>query len=131
MKISEFAKSVDISVETVRYYHREGLLKVPTNSVGNRQYLDTHAKQILFIKNAKLAGFSLAEVKQLNTFNSVTDKSKILALSEEKKVRLEKEIAELKSAMAFLDSLVTECKASYDEPCPILEGLKYSAATND
>lgn len=130
MKVSEFAKSVGIGVETVRYYHREGLLAVPTNSRGIRQYSENHVKQILFIKNAKLAGFSLTEIKQLNALNAVTDKSTILVLSEDKKVRLKNKIAELKSAMVFLESLVTECKASNDKPCPILEGLKCNIANS-
>ena len=59
-----------------------------------------------FIKNAKLAGFSIAEIKQLIQFDSVKDRTTILALSEHKKKDLQIKIQELKSAMTFLQSLV-------------------------
>jgi MerR family mercuric resistance operon transcriptional regulator len=126
MKISKFAKSVDISVETVRYYHREGLLSLPPSDIGIRQYNQSHIDQILFIKNAKLAGFSLKEIKRLNTYDAVNDRQTILALSEQKKKRLQTKIQELKGAMVFLQTLVNECKTSKDKSCPILEGLKGS-----
>ena len=124
MKISEFAKTVNVSVETIRYYHREGLLNVPSNDIGIRQYGQSHIEQVKFIKNAKLAGFSLKEIQRLNTFDAVTDRQTILALSEKKKKRLHTKIKELKGAMVFLQLLVNECKTSQDKPCPILQGLK-------
>ena len=130
MKISEFAKRVNISVETIRYYHREKLLDVPVSDVGVRQYTQSHIAQILFIKNAKLAGFFLKEIQRLNMFDAITDRQSILALSEQKKKRLQLKIKELKGAMVFLDSLESECKTSKEKPCTILEGLKGNCANN-
>lgn len=124
MKISEFAKVTNVSVETVRYYHRERLLSVPSNKTGIRQYLSSHIGQMNFINNAKLAGFSLAEIKQLSAYDSVTDRQSILKLSEQKKKNLKQKIKELKGAMTFLQSLVSECRSSKENQCPILERLK-------
>ena len=126
MKISEFAKKVDLSVEAIRYYHREGLLLVPSNQIGIRQYTQSHIEQVLFIKNAKLAGFSLKEIQRLNTFDAVKDRQAILALSEQKKEQLLNKIQELNGAVVFVQSLVNECKTSQEKPCPILQGLKNS-----
>lgn len=124
MKISELANKANVSVETIRYYQREQLLDIPSNQTGIRQYALSHLEKMQFIKNAKLAGFSIAEIKQLIQFDSVKDRTTILALSEHKKKDLQIKIQELKSAMTFLQSLVTQCKSSEQPECPILEGLK-------
>jgi|GEM_PF-3575948 len=57
-------------------------------------------------------------------FDAITDRQSILALPEQKKKRLQLKIKELKGAMVFLDSLVSECKTSKEQACPIIEGLK-------
>lgn len=124
MKISELANKANVSVETIRYYQRKQLLDIPSNQTGIRQYALSHLEKMQFIKNAKLAGFSIAEIKQLIQFDSVKDRTTILALSEHKKKDLQIKIQELKSAMTFLQSLVTQCKSSEQPECPILEGLK-------
>jgi len=124
MKISELANKANVSVETIRYYQREQLLEIPSKQTGIRQYALSHLEKMQFIKNAKLAGFSIAEIKQLIQFDSVKDRTTILALSEHKKKDLQIKIQELKSAMTFLHSLVKQCKSSEQPECPILEGLK-------
>jgi len=124
MKISEFARATNVSVETVRYYHREQLLNVPSNKTGIRQYSSLHIEQMSFINNAKLAGFSLAEIKRLSTYDSVEDKQTILKLSEKKKKKLKEKAKEIKDAMNFLQLLILECRSSEEQRCPILERLK-------
>lgn len=124
MKISEFAKAANISVETVRYYHRLGVLEKPVATSGYRQYTGDHLHRIRFIQNAKMAGFSLAEIKDFMNFDVVQDRAEMRLLSEQKKTELSAKLRELEAAMAFLDSLITECKESDADSCPIIEGLK-------
>lgn len=127
MKISEFAKAVNVNVETVRYYHRSGVLDTPVSGDSYRQYTQSHLKQMEFIKNAKLAGFSLSGIRELKNLDAVRDRVKIRKLSEQKKLELEKKLDELKAAKVFIDSLITECKeSSRSQTCPILDGLSGS-----
>ncbi|MFC3093257.1 MerR family transcriptional regulator [Alteromonas sediminis] len=124
MKISQFAKQAGVSVETVRYYHREGLLAVPENSGSYRQYTNVHINKIAFIQKAKLAGFTLDEIKQLERLDASRDKDEIRRISEDKMQLLETKIAELVMAQTFLSELVLACKKSDNEPCPILTELR-------
>ncbi len=126
MKISEFAKAVNVNVETVRYYHRSGVLDTPVSGDSYRQYNQSHLKQIKFIQNAKLAGFSLSDIRELKNLDAVRDRVKIRKLSEQKKLELEKKLNELKAAKIFIDFLITECKESNSQTCPILDGLSGS-----
>ena len=124
MKISQFAKASGIAIETVRYYQRSGLLSIPSNNQGYREYTQEHIDEIIFVKNAKSAGFSLSEIKNLRNYHSIQDRSKILELSELKEKTIKEKIIELNEALIFLQELVVECKSSNEKPCPILERLK-------
>lgn len=124
LKISEFAKTADVNVETVRYYHRSGVLDTPVSGDSYREYTQDHLKQMEFIKNAKLAGFSLADIKELKSLDAVRDRATIRKRSEQKKRELSKKLEELKAAKAFLDGLITECKESSSQLCPIIDALR-------
>lgn len=130
LKISEFAKATNVNIETVRYYHRTGVLDTPRSSNSYRQYSAGHIKQMEFIKNAKLAGFSLADIKDLRSLDTVRDKGTIRQRSEQKKRELDKKLEELRAAKVFLDDLITECKASSTPSCPIIDGLSGSKRKN-
>ena len=123
LKISEFARTANVNVETVRYYQRTGVLDTPAPSNSYRQYTQGHLEQMEFIKNAKLAGFSLTDIKELRNLDAVRDRGTIRQRSEQKKRELEIKLEELKAAKVFLDGLITECKASTAHSCPIIEGL--------
>lgn len=124
MKVSEFAKCSGINVETVRFYHREGLLKIPETDGTYRNYTSEHLENIAFIKKARIAGFTLEEIKQLERLDAMSDKSEIHSMSKLKLQLLDEKIKELQSAKCFLSELVEACENSDNEPCPILGNLK-------
>ena len=123
LKISEFARTANVNVETVRYYQRTGVLDTPAPGDSYRKYRQSHLEQMEFIKNAKLAGFTLADIKELRNLDAVRDRGTIRQRSEHKKQELEKKLEQLKKAKVFLDGLITECKTSSAQSCPIIEGL--------
>jgi MerR-like DNA binding protein len=43
MRIGELAKSVNVNVETVRYYQRIGLLELPQKPYGGTRYYSSEA----------------------------------------------------------------------------------------
>src|SRR5690625_5049728 len=66
MRIGELAKSAGVSVETVRYYQRRGLLDIPERPYGeNRHYSTSHRDRLYFIKRAQALGFTLSEISSL------------------------------------------------------------------
>ena len=60
MTISEIAEKMDISVDTLRYYERIGVLPpVPRKSNGVRVYDSSYIAWVRLIKNLKAGGMSL------------------------------------------------------------------------
>ncbi|GAA6136950.1 hypothetical protein NBRC116583_06970 [Arenicella sp. 4NH20-0111] len=65
MLISEFAKRSGVSIHTVRYYEKEGLLKsIRRNDSGRRQYQQSDLEWMVWIKRLKSTGMSLANIKK-------------------------------------------------------------------
>lgn len=66
MTIGILAKRSDVTVETVKFYEKEGLLPKPAKpSSGFRTYPEDYVSRISFIKRAQELGFTLREVKEL------------------------------------------------------------------
>src|SRR5262249_13015023 len=66
MRIGELARSVDVNVETIRYYQRIRLLGLPKKPYGGmRFYDDEHLQRLRFIRRAQQLGFSLEDIRAL------------------------------------------------------------------
>jgi MerR family copper efflux transcriptional regulator len=66
LSIGQVARQAGISVETIRYYEKQGLLAKPERSAsGYRQYSMDAALRLRFIQRAKDLGFTLREVREL------------------------------------------------------------------
>ena len=86
--ISRFAKQGGVSVETVRFYHRRGLLSLPKpDKTRFREYGPCHLQQLRFIRQAQLAGFTLDEIKTLLNLDSIHDRLYIQALAKKQATR--------------------------------------------
>lgn len=124
MRIGELAKSVGVSVETVRYYQRQGLLGTPEKPYGqNRHYSESHLNRLKFIKRAQALGFSLAEVGSLLSL-SASDCSEVEKVASHKLMLVREKLADLSRIESVLVEAVAGCKErrSY-EGCPIIESL--------
>ena len=66
LKIGDVAQKAGVSVHTVRYYEKEGLLEGPLRSTGGfRLYGQATVERLLFIQKAKEFGLTLEEIKQI------------------------------------------------------------------
>ena len=71
MRIGELARSVDVSVETIRSYQRIGLLGLPEKPYGGiRFYSDQDLQRLRFIRRAQQLGFSLEDIRELFELSS-------------------------------------------------------------
>lgn len=63
MKIGELAERQHVSAKTIRYYESIGLLRDPERtSSGYRNYDETAAERLQFIRDAQSSGLTLAEI---------------------------------------------------------------------
>ena len=66
LNVSDIARRSGVSPDAVRYYEKEGLLPpAPRSPSGYRQYDETTADRISFIKGAQEMGLKLAEIGEL------------------------------------------------------------------
>lgn len=64
MQIGEMARKGGVTVQTVRFYERHGLLpNPPRKESGYRVYGPEDLRRLLFIRHAKALGFSLDEIR--------------------------------------------------------------------
>lgn len=69
MRISELAKAAGITVETLRYYERCGLLPAPQRRPnGYRDYSREHLERLVFIRHCRALDIPLADIQRLQAF---------------------------------------------------------------
>jgi DNA-binding transcriptional MerR regulator len=128
MKIGKLAQAVGVTVQTVRYYERRGLLPEPARTKsGYRSYDQDALQRLRFIVTAKGLGFTLAETKDLialrvapeTTPADVRDRAR-------QKIRVTKrKIASLRKLLAGLERVVSECNAGGSpHTCALLYALE-------
>src|SRR5215469_1175187 len=65
-KIGQVAQETGLSIDTIRFYEKEGLLREPERSEGGfRLYSARDIEHLHFIHKAQELGFSLAEIREL------------------------------------------------------------------
>lgn len=65
MHVSQVAKKLDVSSDTIRYYSRIGLLKPALADNGYKNFSEKDIRRLRFALRAKQLGFSLADIKTL------------------------------------------------------------------
>lgn len=64
--IGKLAKQANVTIETIRYYQRKGLLAEPAKpATGYREYPQEAIARLRFIKRAQQSGFTLKEIAEL------------------------------------------------------------------
>jgi DNA-binding transcriptional MerR regulator len=116
--IGKLAELVDVNIETIRFYHREGILKEPAKRAnGYRYYSEEDASKITFIKKVKELGFSLKEIKELLEINSKPRATCELVKEKVSKkiMELDEKINDLKQVKKSLEALSCACDIGSDE----------------
>ena len=66
VQIGKAAKQAGISVDTIRFYQKLGLIEIPSRSAGGYRLFDGKRIQDLkFVRHAQELGFSLTEIGEL------------------------------------------------------------------
>lgn len=124
MRIGELARSVDVSVETIRYYQRIGLLGLPQKPYGGiRSYSGHDLQRLRFIRRAQQLGFSLEDVRALLELSG-SDCKQVQALATEKLNLVQEKLSQLRRIESVLAKTLERCaRRKSNQPCPIIETL--------
>ena len=107
MTVGEVAKKMGITVRTLQYYDKEGLLSPSAESEGGRRlYTDKDLVKLHQIVSLKSLGFSLDDIKQhLNSLETPTDVANALAQQAE---NIRGKIEQLTDSLTAIEQLKEE-----------------------
>ena len=125
MTIGTLAKAAGVGVETVRFYHRKGLLKRPLRTSGFRKYSESDVRIIKFVKKVQGLGFSLNDAHDLLGLALCSRETRpvIVKTCNEKIDQIEQKIADLNRMVGMLQEFSQICgsKASNNSECRLLD----------
>ena len=123
--IGQVAEKTGITIDTLRYYERIGLLPGVERISGQRRFSDSHIQRIQFIQRAQNMDFSLKEIGQLLMFRESPESSKteVREMASEKLKEIQERLEVLLTLQRELSELVDECRNSVSGPCPIIQSL--------
>lgn len=127
MKIGDISNRANISVETVRYYEKIGLLPEPDRTAsGYRSYRQAHLDRLLFIKRCRNLDMAQNEIRELIRLaeNPEADCAGVDALLAKHLHHVRERRRELASLEQTLEKLQKACTEGRTvQECGILEGL--------
>ncbi len=105
LTIGKLASAGGVNVETVRFYQRKGLLRVPAREHGFRRYDEKDLQRLRFIRKAQTASFTLNQIKDFLDLEAGGDHDRARELAMAHIPELDKRIRELKSMRTALRRL--------------------------
>lgn len=137
MQIGNLAKQAGVTVQTVRFYERRGLLPNPQRKdSGYRLYGEDDLHRLRFIRQAKALGFSLDEIKDFlrTRTRGLCPCSDVIKVGEQHLRDIEQQIAKLERFRDELRRAVRNWKKSgqqtiqADAFCTLIERTMKSTA---
>ncbi len=128
LTIGTLAGAAEVSVETIRFYQRNGLMTEPVRPLGGiRRYTDADLSRVRFIKAAQRLGFSLNEIRELLRLEDGTQCRIARTLAERKLADVRQKLKDLRRIETVLGQLVSRCKSARGAlKCPLISSLQQS-----
>lgn len=127
LTIGRVATRAAVSVETLRYYERRGLLPKPARTPSDyRVYSPDTVPRMRFVKQAQQLGFSLTEIKELLLLRAAPKArcGDVKRRAESKIQEIDAKVCALRAMRRALARLVSQCDGKLPvSACPILESL--------
>lgn len=129
-RIGEVSHMTGLSIDTVRFYEKEGLLGAVRRKAGIRQYDSETVRRLEFVRRATALGFSLAEIRGLLGLrvSARTSCEKVRERALAKLADVERRIEELERMRDALRSLAETCAHTTSAACPFLDALDARSA---
>jgi DNA-binding transcriptional MerR regulator len=109
--IGQFAEAAGVSVETVRYYERRGLLDAPRRTPsGYRRYTAADLHRLRLLLRAKELGFTLREIGDLLDAAASRSIADVTAAVHAKLTAIDAQLDDLASMRCRLRRLVDLCQ---------------------
>ena len=115
MKIGAFAQHSGLSVDTIRYYEKVGLLKPPYRDDGGRRVFDdAELNWLKFLVQLKATGMSIAEMVAYSNLRNQG------AVSYEARQKM---LIEQRKKVAIQQAILNECALLLDDKVTLYDNL--------
>jgi len=125
--IGKLAQKAEISIDSIHFYERCGLIGKPARTEANyRIYPQEAASKLRFIKKAQKLGFSLGEIQELLdlSHDPAMSKADVKKKTEDKIADIKDKIKDLGRILNALEQLNDLCDGhARTGDCPILKAL--------
>lgn len=106
LSIGELAKAASVSIYTIRFYEKSGLLRRPARRPsGFRQYSELDVLQLQFVRQARSLGFSIEEIVELLALETEQSGEVVRSVVERNLDLINRKIAQLVSWRDGLDEI--------------------------
>lgn len=124
--IGALARQAGVSVETIRYYQRRGLVPEPAKPLGGiRNYAPVYVQRLRFIREAQQLGFNLNEVGELLSLEDGLHCRGVQEIAGHKLTTVRQRIAQLRKIESVLTKLVAKCRGNTGRlRCPLIAALE-------
>lgn len=131
-KIGQVAHETGLSIDTIRFYEKQGLLKRSRRTEGGFRLFGSDDVQTLkFVRKAQELGFSLSEIRELLILREhVPACTHVKELLDQKLAAVEQKINELEELRHSLKLALRKCKRGlntttpvHEECCPVLDEI--------
>lgn len=129
-RIGEVAGKAGITVDTLRYYEKLGVLpRAQRTTGGPRQYGDDVLRQVRFVQEARALGLTLNDIQQLVGGQGRVGRDRCQKVRDLLSVRLkdvDAKLAQLRSLRQTLQSHLEACEdalAHAHRACPVISEL--------
>lgn len=106
LSIGELAKAASVSIYTIRFYEKSGLLPPPARRPsGFRQYSELDVLQLQFVRQARALGFSIEEIAELLALETQQSSDVVSSVVERNLESINRKIAQLSAWRDGLDEI--------------------------
>jgi len=132
MRIGQLAKAAGVSVQTIRFYERRGLLRSPQRTAsGYRIYVATDLESLRFIKWCQPMGFTLRELSELLQLHvavanrdadarmpGTKEMASIVRIGQQKLASIEEKTRLLQKMRRQLRAMIVKLQGAQQPTCP-------------
>jgi MerR family mercuric resistance operon transcriptional regulator len=126
LPIGALSKQSGVTVETIRYYEKIGIMPPPARSSGGyRLYSPGDLKRLGFVRRGRQLGFSLDELRELLRLvdGHAYTCAEIHTLMLEHLAEVRRKISDLRRLERVLADTAAQCTEELAPKCPVIDAL--------
>lgn len=140
IQIGKVAREIGLTVDAIRFYEKQGLLKKPARSEGRfRLFTADDVRNLRFIRKAQELGFSLLEIRELLVLQQKEVQScvHVRDLLKQKLTLIRQKIGDLQTVERNLETALQRCNRRMkhrrevpEDSCPVLKEIRSANGKN-